>query len=316
MKERRTNSIAAAHRLLIRVSGAVQGVGFRPFVYRLARDLDLTGFVANNSQGVTIEIEGERSVLEEFNRRFRRETPPRAVINELSEQFIQPLGSGEFVIAHSDEVGSKTTLVLPDIATCDDCLSEIFDPQDRRYLYPFTNCTNCGPRYSIIDSLPYDRANTTMNIFTMCEQCSAEYSDPANRRFHAQPNACPKCGPRLELWDSDGKTTATGQDVVDEAIKIIRNGKILALKGLGGFQLLVDAANSDAVRELRIRKRRSNKPFALMYPSIDMIKRDCELTQLEIDSLTSPESPIVICRRRSSMARSLAKLRPAIPISA
>lgn len=313
MKERQSGISAAPQRLQLKVSGAVQGVGFRPFVYRLARELDLSGFVANNAQGVTIQVEGTKDALVVFKRRFKTEIPPRALINDLVEQYIQPLGSSEFVIAHSDDVGSKTALVLPDIATCDDCLREIFDPQDRRYLYPFTNCTNCGPRYSIIASLPYDRVNTTMNIFTMCERCRAEYSDPANRRFHAQPNACPECGPRLELWDADGNTTADAQTAIKAAAKLILAGKIVALKGLGGFQLLVDATNSEAIGELRARKRRSNKPFALMYPSIEMIESDCHLTQLEKSLLKSPESPIVICRRRDSASDISAKIAPGNP---
>lgn len=313
MPNRSADSVTTAYRLQLKVTGAVQGVGFRPFVYRLARELELTGFVLNNSQGVTIEVEGDQRALELFNQRFRCEIPPLAMINGMDEQYVQPMGSGQFVIATSDDVGSKTALVLPDIATCGDCLREIFDPQDRRYHYPFTNCTNCGPRYSIIDSLPYDRTNTTLNLFTMCEQCAAEYADPANRRFHAQPNACPNCGPRIELWDTNGNPIADSINAIERAFALISDGKILALKGLGGFQLLVDAANAEAVGELRFRKRRSNKPFALMYPSVDAIQRDCALNQMEIDLLNSPESPIVICARRDSVSGLAAEVAPSNP---
>ncbi len=313
MSDRRLESPPTDSRLQLKITGAVQGVGFRPFVYRLARSLGLTGFVMNNSQGVVVEVEGSERALAEFRQRLKIEVPPRAIVNATAEVKIAPLGSSVFVIAESNLDGSKTTIVLPDISTCDDCLREVFDPCDRRYLYPFTNCTNCGPRYSIITSLPYDRSNTTMNRFTMCELCAAEYSDPADRRFHAQPNACPTCGPKLELWNSTGEPVAGAHEAIDKAAQQLRSGMILAIKGLGGFQLMVDAVNPDAVRKLRIRKRRSNKPFAVMYPTIEMIRRDCELTDLEVDLLCSAESPIVICRRRDAGSSIAVEVAPGNP---
>ncbi len=313
MHERIRESTSERYRLQLKVAGAVQGVGFRPFVYRLARNLRLTGFVMNNSQGVIIEIEGSERALEDFKKRFKIEVPPRAIVSSVTETTIRTLGSSVFTIAESSTQGSKTTIVLPDIATCDDCLNEIFDPSDRRYLYPFTNCTNCGPRFSIISALPYDRSNTTMTKFTMCDLCAEEYHNPADRRFHAQPNACPNCGPKLEFWDSNGKPLAGNHDAIDKAIEQIRNGKILAIKGLGGFQLMVDASNPDAVCELRIRKRRSNKPLAVMYPTIEMIKRDCALTDLEVDLLCSAESPIVVCHRNGVAPRIAEEVAPGNP---
>lgn len=313
MHDRVRESTSEKSRVRLKVTGAVQGVGFRPFVYRLARDLGLTGFVYNNSQGVIIEIEGSKRALADFRERISLEIPPRAFVNGIVEAVIEPLGSSAFAIAESDLAGSKTTIVLPDIATCDDCLREIFDRGNRRYQYPFTNCTNCGPRYSIISALPYDRINTTMKKFTMCEACAAEYNDPDDRRFHAQPNACPHCGPKLEFWDSNGKRLAENEDALDQAVAQIRNGKIVAIKGLGGFQLMVDASSPGAVRELRARKRRSNKPLAVMYPTIEMIRRECALTCLEIDLLRSAESPIVICRKNGATARIAVEVAPGNP---
>ncbi len=280
------------------VTGAVQGVGFRPFVYRLARELGLTGFVANNSQGVVIEIEGTEQLLGEFCSRLTKELPPRAFINDLTISGSERLGSSTFVISLSEHQGSKSAIVLPDIATCPDCLNEIFAPADRRYLYPFTNCTNCGPRFSIIESLPYDRANTTMKHFKMCASCEREYGDPENRRFHAQPNACPLCGPHLELWNPAGETMASHRDAIEAAVAEIESGKIVALKGLGGFQLLADARKGSVVDSLRIRKRRSNKPFAVLYPDLDAIRQDCHIDELEAALILSPESPIVLVRRK------------------
>ena len=195
-------------RLKVTVRGAVQGVGFRPFIYRLATELNLKGWVNNSAQGVFIEVEGTRAGLEQFLLRIEREKPPRSMIQSLEASWLDPVGYDGFEIRESEAGGPKTALVLPDIATCPDCLREIFDPNNRRYFYPFTNCTNCGPRFSIIEALPYDRANTSMKRFTMCPECQAEYDDPRDRRFHAQPNACPVCGPHLELWDQEGKAVA------------------------------------------------------------------------------------------------------------
>ncbi len=291
---------SGAARLKIVIRGAVQGVGFRPFVYRLATELQLTGWVLNSAQGVFIEVEGATEQLEEFLRRLPRERPPRAFIQSLEHSWLDPVGYTHFEIRHSDESGQKSAFILPDIATCPDCLGEIFDPNDRRYRYPFTNCTNCGPRFSIIEALPYDRPNTTMKHFAMCRECQAEYENPTDRRFHAQPNACPTCGPHLELWDRQGAVIATHDEALRQAAEAIRSGQIVAMKGLGGFHLVCDACNDQAVQELRRRKHREEKPFALMYPSLELIKAHCEVSELEERLLTSPEAPIVLLRRQAS----------------
>ena len=198
-------------RVRIVVRGAVQGVGFRPFVYRLATELGLDGWVVNSAQGVFIEIEGASDRVSSFTRRLKTEKPARAIIQSCESSHLDPLGYKEFEIRESTDHGGKSALILPDIATCDDCLREIFDPQDRRFRYPFTNCTNCGPRFSIIEALPYDRANTSMKKFEMCVDCAREYCDPANRRFHAEPTACPQCGPQLFLWNSSRRSSCPGR---------------------------------------------------------------------------------------------------------
>jgi len=285
-------------RLRLVIRGAVQGVGFRPFIYRLASEMELAGWVSNSAQGVFIEVEGEKNRLESFLTCVERKKPPRAFIQSLEPLFLDPVGYSSFEIRASDRVGEKTVLILPDIATCLDCMREVLDSADRRYLYPFTNCTNCGPRFTIIESLPYDRPNTTMKNFEMCEQCRREYEDPLDRRFHAQPIACPDCGPQLELWDEHGKALATRHEALLEAAEAIRAGKIVAMKGLGGFHLIVDARDDEAVERLRFRKRREEKPFALMYPSLEAVKLDCAVSELEERLLLSPESPIVLLQRR------------------
>ncbi len=284
-------------RLRLNIRGSVQGVGFRPFVYRLATGVGLSGWVRNSPQAVQIELEGRIDKLNEFMHRMVREKPRHAHIRDQQVTFLDPVGYSGFSVQESDLSGEKTASVLPDIATCPDCLREIFDPNDRRYRYPFTNCTNCGPRYSIIESLPYDRANTTMKIFPMCPQCRQEYENPSDRRFHAQPNACPKCGPHLELWNNSGKILASHDDALMEACDSIRRGLTLALKGLGGFQLLVDAADEAAVARLRLRKAREEKPLALMYPTLDAVRDQCQVSDLEERLLDSYESPIVLLRR-------------------
>ena len=298
-----------ATRLKLAVRGAVQGVGFRPFLFRLASELKLVGWVNNSSQGVLVEVEGPRSVLGEFLLRLESEKPPRSFIQSLEASWLDAIGYTGFEIRESETGGDKIALVLPDIATCPDCLREIFDPKNRRYRYPFTNCTNCGPRFSIIESLPYDRANTSMKSFTMCPQCQAEYDDPGNRRFHAQPNACPVCGPQIELWDrsragksadklsSGPRSHERGYKALLTATQAIREGKVLAVKGLGGFHLMTDARNDQAINLLRERKHREEKPFALMFPSLKAIKAVCEVSPLEERLLRSPESPIVLLRK-------------------
>lgn len=290
-------------RLHVSLHGAVQGVGFRPFVYRLAVEMGLKGWVVNSSQGVFIEVEGERPTLDAFAFRLKNETPPRAYIQGMETSYLDPVGFDDFKIRESDRAGEKTALVLPDVATCPDCLCDIFDTANRRYLYPFTNCTNCGPRFSIIRALPYDRPNTTMAGFKMCEECAAEYNDPADRRFHAQPNACPKCGPHLELWDWTGNIAEEDGAALVQAAEAVRAGKIVALKGVGGFQLLVDARNDKAVKRLRSRKHREEKPFALMYPSLEDLKEAGDVSDLEERLLLSPEAPIVLLRRRTTLSR-------------
>ena len=284
-------------RLKVTVRGAVQGVGFRPFIYRLATELRLTGWVNNSAQGVFIEVEGESAVLQDFLSRVERDRPAISFIQSMESTFADPVGYDKFTIRPSVQ-GEKTALVLPDIATCPDCFSEIFAPENRRYLYPFTNCTNCGPRFTIIESLPYDRPATTMNKFEMCEECRREYEDPLDRRFHAQPNACPVCGPKLELWTAEGAVLSRWHDALLAAAHAIREGRVVAVKGLGGFHLMVDARNESAVALLRERKRREEKPFALMYLSIESVRGDCEIDNLEERLLRSPESPIVLLRRK------------------
>ncbi len=299
-------------RLHIVIRGAVQGVGFRPFVYRLATEMDLTGWVVNSAQGVFIEVEGDRTSLDAFLLRLEKEKPPRAFIQSLEYSLLDPLGYTAFEIRQSDESGEKTALVMPDIATCPDCLREIFDPSNRRYRYPFTNCTNCGPRFTIIESLPYDRPRTSMKMFTMCEECQREYDDPLDRRFHAQPNACPRCGPHLELWNDAGAVLYTHNDALAAAADAIRSGTIVALKGLGGFHLVVDARNDDAVNRLRRRKHREEKPFALMYPSLDAVKQCCEVSDLETRLLMSPESPIVLLQKKSDIQNPQSEISPSV----
>ena len=303
----------SVERARVTVRGAVQGVGFRPFVYRLAGELDLKGWVLNSSGGVFVEVEGPSDAVRRFLLRLEKEKPPRAIICSSEFSFFDPVGYETFEIRQSDETGSKSVLVLPDIATCPDCLREIFDPGDRRYRYPFTNCTNCGPRFSIIESLPYDRRNTSMKSFAMCARCEREYHDPKDRRFHAQPNACPDCGPRLRLLDATGRLRARGDAALTEGAEIIRSGRILALKGLGGFQLIVDARNEAAVLRLRQRKHREEKPFALMAPSLEAVRQECRVSELEERLLLSPESPIVILERRANDRRLAASLAPRNP---
>ena len=295
-------------RLCLEIEGAVQGVGFRPFVYRLATALGLTGTVGNTIRGVTIEVEGSSETLEDFIERLYNEKPPLAKIVSHRAEYKPPRGCRQFTVRESLNGGEKTAVVLPDIATCEDCLKEIFDSSNRRYRYPFTNCTNCGPRYSIIDTLPYDRHHTTMKIFPMCEACREEYENPADRRFHAQPNACPVCGPHLELWNRSGDILSRYDESLHAAAEAVRHGSIVALKGLGGFQLITDARNDDALEQLRRRKGRRDKPFALMYPALESVAAHCELSPLEKEALTSPRAPIVLLRTRAAAAGEISAL--------
>jgi len=299
-------------RLRVTIRGAVQGVGFRPYVYRLAREMALQGWVKNNSQGVFIEVEGPAVALDEFLLRLPREKPPLAFIQSLESSVLEPAGYRTFDIRTSGHGGETLALVLPDIATCEQCRAEVFNSADRRYHYPFTNCTLCGPRFSIIRALPYDRGHTTMAQFVMCPDCAAEYRDPADRRFHAQPNACPRCGPRLALVSGAGAIVGRDEAALVGAAEIVRSGHILALKGIGGFQLLVDARDDRAVRRLRKRKLREEKPLALMFPDLDSLRRYAVVSPQEERLLLSPESPIVLLRRlpRSDLAPSVAPANP------
>ena len=301
-------------RLRIAIRGAVQGVGFRPFVYRLATEMALTGWVKNSPQGVSIEAEGAKETLDDFLLRLEREKPPLSFIQSLEYSLLEPEGYKGFEIRRSDDAGTPSAVIMPDIATCPQCRDELLDPRDRRHRYPFTNCTLCGPRFSIIRALPYDRANTTMHHFAMCSRCRREYEDPKDRRFHAQPDACGVCGPRLTLWDETGKTLAMDDEALMQAAVALRGGLVLALKGLGGFQLLVDALNDEAVCRLRERKRREEKPLAVMFPDLETLKRYANVSTPEERLLTSPESPIVLLERlpHSPLAPSVAPDNPYI----
>lgn len=248
-------------RIKIVIRGAVQGVGFRPFIYRLATELNLNGYVLNSSKGVFIEAEGETEILKQFVLRIEKERPPISIIQSLEYSFLDPIGYRDFSIKKSEKEEEISALILPDIAVCNDCLRELFDPNDRRYLYPFINCTNCGPRFTIIESLPYDRPRTSMKNFKMCSQCESEYKNPLDRRFHAQPIACHDCGPQVQLWDKQGNILSEKEEAIAQCIKLIQSGKITAIKGLGGFHLVVNATDDKAVNELRIKKTSRGKTF-------------------------------------------------------
>jgi hydrogenase maturation protein HypF len=280
------------------VTGLVQGVGFRPFVYRLATQLSLGGHVFNHEAGVTIEVEGEPAAVAGFGARLRRDAPPLSRIDEVRAQDLADTGERRFRIAPSEAHARAATLISPDVAVCDDCLRELFDPADRRHRYPFINCVNCGPRYTIIADLPYDRPKTTMRAFTMCPACQAEYDDPATRRFHAQPNACAACGPRLALEDAEGRPLPDA-DPVASAVARLRAGAIVAVKGLGGFHLAADATRGEVVAGLRRRKHRDEKPFAVMVRDLAAARAFAEVDEAEARVLTSTERPIVLLRRRA-----------------
>ncbi len=282
-------------RTRILVKGIVQGVGFRPFVYNLAESLNLKGYVINSSKGVTIEIEGEES--DTFVSRLTSEAPPLSEIMSVDTVKLPFQGFPDFQIRKSEDEGSFT-LVSADVSVCKDCFREMLDRNDRRYLYPFINCTNCGPRYTITQSIPYDRPNTTMSVFRMCPDCDREYHNPRDRRFHAQPNACPVCGPQVALKVKGRKVKVNRKEnPIKEAIKLLKDGYIIAVKGLGGFHIACDATNRKAVETLRLKKRRSNKPFALMSPDIETIRTFCEVSQEEEDVLVSNRRPIVLLKK-------------------
>jgi len=288
-------------RLRLAVRGAVQGVGFRPFVHRLAGELELDGWVRNDASGVMIEVEGSAEAVRTFLVRLPLELPPHAAVTGLEPTFLDAAGFSGFEIRPSAG-GAKTALILPDIAACAECLGEMRDPKNRRHRYPFTNCTHCGPRYTIVESLPYDRPNTTMKSFRMCAACQAEYDDPRDRRFHAQPTACPDCGPQVRLWDRSGNVLAQRDAAIRRAARALAEGRVLAVKGVGGFQLWADARDPAAVRALRERKRRREKPFALMVPDLAAARALCEVSAMEERLLASGEAPIVLLRRRPGAA--------------
>jgi hydrogenase maturation protein HypF len=290
-------------RLQIKIQGTVQGVGFRPFIYRLAQDMGVSGWVRNSMQGLWIEVEGARSQLDEFIHRLQQEKPSQAIIQHLQVSEIDSIADSTFTILSSVD-GEKTATIPPDLSVCSECLKELFDPANPRYRYPFINCTQCGPRFSIVKALPYDRSNTSMNGFRMCDRCRAEYENPLDRRFHAQPIACPHCGPHLKLWDHRGQTLASGEVALQVVTQAIQAGKIIAVKGLGGFHLMADARNQTAMTHLRHRKHRPDKPFAVMYPSLKAVQQDCEVSDLEAQLLTSAEAPIVLLRRQSNLEMS------------
>ena len=280
-------------RARVSVTGVVQGVGFRPFVYRVASENNLLGWVNNTSGGVEIEVDGEAAAVEALLHALRHEAPPQSRVKTVDVEYGDPAGFTSFDIRHSEVQSGRFQLVSPDIATCPDCRRELFDPADRRYRYPFLNCTNCGPRFTIIEDIPYDRPLTTMKDFPLCPKCRAEYEDPLDRRFHAQPNACPVCGPELDLTDKQGQSLATG-DVVGKAAAFLASGKILAIKGLGGFHLACDATNPAAVQTLRARKRRVAKPFAVMIESMEQTALHCSMSEVEAELLNSSQCPIVV----------------------
>jgi len=295
----------------LEASGIVQGVGFRPFVYQLAKKYHLKGDVANTSAGVTIYIEGSLSNIESFSQDLAQKNPPLSCITKISVYPETVKDIKGFTIAKSKSFIGKSTLISPDVSVCDDCLRELFDPADRRYQYPFINCTNCGPRYTIIDDIPYDRPKTSMKHFKMCKTCQTEYDDPENRRFHAQPNACDACGPHVTLYDNNRREIKTENPIKKTAV-LLKQGFILAIKGLGGYHLAADAENSDAVTLLRKRKHREEKPLALMSADIEHIQRFAQIQPEEQALLTSIQRPIVILKKNQPGAPDFKPLADAV----
>lgn len=293
-----TEPIAAKQ---IRVKGIVQGVGFRPYVYQLAGRFKLCGHVANTAAGVRIHVEGPQTDIAAFLDSISAEAPPLAQITDVDAADAPTEGFQRFEIIASRDDSAKSALISPDVSICDDCLREMLSPRDRRFRYPFINCTNCGPRYTIIDDIPYDRPQTSMASFPMCDCCQAEYDDPENRRFHAQPNACPVCGPHVLLLDGNGQASDT-KDPIGTVVDLLQQGRIVAIKGLGGFHLAVDAENEPAVARLRQRKHREEKPLALMAYDGDRIRRFAHLDDEEMAVLASPQRPILLLAKRSDQA--------------
>jgi len=285
-------------RKAIEVSGIVQGVGFRPYIYRLASERQLVGNICNTAAGVSIEVQGPLAAVDDFLARLPADAPPLARITGIKVREVPCNGDREFQIITTHRGQPVRTLISPDVAVCADCLREMFDPADRRYHYPFINCTNCGPRFTIVRNIPYDRPFTSMAVFRMCPLCQAEYEEPSSRRFHAQPNACWSCGPQVELWDREGKRIEVA-DPIAETVARLQRGEAVAIKGLGGFHLACDATNADAVRRLRERKRRVEKPFAVMVPGLEAAERFCQADDAARQLLLSPQRPIVLLRRHA-----------------
>jgi len=319
MPDQNTDPHRPIERRHVHVDGVVQGVGFRPFVYALAARFGLSGWVLNSSSGVDVEVQGAVAALDAFQEAITAEAPPLARIDRVMASPLPIDGAESGFVIRESAADAGTSLVSPDVATCPDCLREVFDPADRRYRYPFTNCTNCGPRYTIIRAMPYDRPQTTMAGFPMCPDCQAEYHDPLDRRFHAQPNACPVCGPHVTLV-ADGELTATLDpslpDDLARAAALLRGGAILAVKGLGGFHLACDATNAEAVARLRERKSRPDKPFAVMIASLDEVRGHCTVNEDEAALLSGPSAPIVLLYRRpdSSIAPNVAPDNPMLGV--
>ncbi len=284
-------------RVQVRVRGVVQGVGFRPFVYTTAVALGLSGSVRNDTSGAVVEVEGDGADIDEFLTRLGDRPPPLAVIESIEAQAISVVGGTGFTIADTSRSGGDRTLASPDVAMCDECAAEQRDPANRRYRHAFVNCTNCGPRFTIIASLPYDRSSTTMAGFAMCADCASEYADPSDRRFHAQPICCLNCGPTVRFRDADG--SAEGEAGLLRARRLLRDGGVLAVKGIGGYHLACDAGNETAVAELRARKRRGDKPFAVMVPDLMTAHRIADVDDFSAHMLSGPQRPIVLMPRRS-----------------
>lgn len=283
----------------ILVRGTVQGVGFRPFVCSQASRRDLRGRVRNNTAGVLIEVEGKYSDIEKFVSDLTLNAPPLSAIESVDcNHNLAPADYANFAILESSYEGEKSVAISPDVSTCADCLAELFDPQDRRYRYPFINCTNCGPRFTIIENVPYDREQTTMRQFAMCAACRREYDDPLNRRFHAEPVACAECGPRLFLMQAGANTSLHVADVISETRALLAAGRIVAIKGIGGFHLVCDALNANVVAQLRARKYREDKPFAMMASSVAVVRKYCEVSNEAAQLLLTPQRPIVLLTKR------------------
>ena len=285
------------NRKFIEVKGIVQGVGFRPFVYNLAKLNNLAGWVNNTNQGVIIDIEGNENSINKFIDELKNNPPALSKINSINISDKEVINYKNFFIKESNADLRPTTYISPDYSICSQCKKEIIDKDDRRYRYPFTNCTNCGPRFSIIKSLPYDRISTTMNDFEMCDKCKEEYMNPSNRRFHAQPNACPECGPRVYITDKNNKEIKV-TDPFNEVIRLLKQGNIFAIKGIGGFNLVCNSKSKETIQRLRERKHRPNKPLAVMIKDIETVKKYCILSKYEEELLKSNKRPIVLLDKK------------------